>query len=156
MSPIDARNILQALADGFDPIGQHPLEEPHVLLRPPVIRALFKAIDALDTVSAAGQIPEKEAGAAMQAEASPRPKSGARQASLSNAGARWNREQDEALVHAFKSDKTIAEIAVMHGRTRGAITSRLIKLGHIQPPAETGQKPVLSPEAVDPVSPASL
>jgi hypothetical protein len=64
---------------------------------------------------------------------------------VSNAGARWDHDQDAALVQAFKSDKTIAELAVMHGRTPGAITSRLMKLGHIQPSAETEQKPLDGP-----------
>ena len=46
-----------------------------------------------------------------------------------NAGKPWEQEEIVALTQAFDEGDTIASLAVMHGRTKGAIKSRLEKLG---------------------------
>lgn len=48
---------------------------------------------------------------------------------LRNAGKPWNDIEDEKLADEFASKMSISEIAAEHGRTRGAIESRLEKLG---------------------------
>ena len=49
-----------------------------------------------------------------------------------NAGSLWSVEEDERLTSAFKSGMAISEIAKNHGRTNGAIRSRLKKLNLIE------------------------
>ncbi len=49
------------------------------------------------------------------------------------AGTPWSSEEDSRLTQEFENRMTIAQIALQHGRTSAAITSRLVKLGRIQP-----------------------
>lgn len=46
-----------------------------------------------------------------------------------NAGKAWDPVEAESLASAFKSGTTIVQLATTHGRTRGAITAKLEKLG---------------------------
>ncbi|HJQ37884.1 MAG TPA: hypothetical protein VKB93_12170 [Thermoanaerobaculia bacterium] len=48
------------------------------------------------------------------------------------AGTPWSSEEDSRLTQEFENRMTIAQIALQHGRTSAAITSRLVKLGKIQ------------------------
>jgi hypothetical protein len=48
-----------------------------------------------------------------------------------SAGARWTEEEDALLCREFDSGTAIRAIARQHGRSSGAITSRLVKLGKI-------------------------
>ncbi len=48
------------------------------------------------------------------------------------AGDRWTRDEDELLRAEFAREDSIRDIMKSHGRTRGAITSRLKKLGLIE------------------------
>ena len=50
-------------------------------------------------------------------------------APLRNAGKPWNDIEDSKLSDEFASKMSISDIASEHGRTRGAIESRLEKLG---------------------------
>jgi hypothetical protein len=52
---------------------------------------------------------------------------------LAAAGERWSEEEDARLCREFDASMTIGQIALQHGRTSGAITSRLVKLGRIDP-----------------------
>lgn len=56
-----------------------------------------------------------------------------------SAGAKWTAEEDAILGGEFDAGATIREIAGKHGRTSGAITSRLVKLGKIDPSAVTSR-----------------
>lgn len=49
-----------------------------------------------------------------------------------NAGSLWSADEDERLSSAFQSGMAISEIAKNHGRTNGAIRSRLKKLNLIE------------------------
>lgn len=44
-------------------------------------------------------------------------------------GTKWTDEEDNKLIEEFKNGKSVTELASIHGRTRGAIRSRLRKLG---------------------------
>ena len=44
----------------------------------------------------------------------------------------WTESEDEHLLDSFKDGKTVAELAKMHGRTKGAISSRLKKIAEIE------------------------
>ncbi|HEX6094965.1 MAG TPA: hypothetical protein VF432_01475 [Thermoanaerobaculia bacterium] len=47
------------------------------------------------------------------------------------AGARWTPEEDAILACEFDGGMSVREIARKHGRTSGAITIRLVKLGKL-------------------------
>jgi hypothetical protein len=49
-----------------------------------------------------------------------------------NRGKPWTADQEAQLLKAFDAGRDIDDIADAHGRTQGAITSRLRKLGRIQ------------------------
>lgn len=50
-----------------------------------------------------------------------------RDPSLSQVGKPWTREEAERLLTAFDGGTSIDELARFHGRTKGGITSRLLK-----------------------------
>lgn len=49
------------------------------------------------------------------------------------AGTAWTEEEEARLCAAYDAGTPIREIAERHGRTRFAITSRLVKCGRIDP-----------------------
>jgi hypothetical protein len=53
------------------------------------------------------------------------------------AGQRWTDDEDARLCREFDEGRPIRELAQTHGRTRGAITSRLVKLGRLEASAVT-------------------
>ena len=48
---------------------------------------------------------------------------------LKRTSKKWTDEEDNKLIEEFKSGKSLTELASIHGRTKGAIRSRLRKLG---------------------------
>ena len=113
-----AKEIIQALADGVDPYtGEHfPADGPYQ--RADTVRALYAALEVIE-------------------KAAPKPKDPTKP----HAGGRWTDEEVQKLRGAFSANKPIPEIAHDHGRTEGAITARLVKLGLIEDPREFGQHP---------------
>ena len=76
-----------------------------------VIRALFIATNALDSLAKREQ----------------------REKTLpDNAGKAWSEIEDSELLSAFDVGRSIKDIAAKHGRTEGAISARLIRLGRIK------------------------
>lgn len=57
----------------------------------------------------------------------------------SNAGKPWTETEEDKLLDEFDSKMPLAEIAKEHGRTKGGIEARLVKLGRISKP-ETANK----------------
>jgi hypothetical protein len=53
-----------------------------------------------------------------------------------NAGRPWSSEEDALLTEAFKQKTPLAELVRQHGRTKGALASRLVRLGIITERAE--------------------
>ena len=128
MSPLEARKIIDALANGIDPETGEILPTQSAFNSPQVIRALFVAVKALDR-------------AAKRAE---------RDNSLpDNAGRSWSDVEDKELLAIFDAGTPVKEIATKHGRTRGAIASRLVRLGRIKDRAEVylGAQPIIPPDA---------
>lgn len=102
-------SILESLANGVDPTTDTEL--PHPLFQSPdVIRALFAAAAIL--------------------QASNRPAKPQRHAS---AGARWTETEDVQICSEYEQGMTFSEMARRHERSTGAIMSRLMKLGRIDP-----------------------
>ena len=102
MEASEALAVVRALAEGRDPASGAPLARARVFQQPQVIRALFTAATALEHA-----------------------------ASKPAAGGAWSSEEERKLVEQFDAGVSPADIAHEHGRTRGAIVSRLVKLGKI-------------------------
>lgn len=104
-------SVLESLANGVDPSTDTEL--PHQPFRSPdVIRALFTAAKMLSQ-SAQG--------------------STARASRPFSARRRWTDDEDAQVCREYDEGTTITDIARQHGRTTGAIMSRLVKLGRIDP-----------------------
>ena len=115
MSPLEAKKIIDALANGIDPETGEILPSQSTFNSPQVIRALFVAVSALD----------KAARRADRDTALPK-----------NAGRSWSDEEDKQFLVIFDSGTPVKEIESRHGRTLGAITSRLVRLGRIKDSTE--------------------
>lgn len=50
---------------------------------------------------------------------------------LASAGLPWTAEEEARLCAEFDAGMTVADIARQHARSRGAITSRLVKCGRL-------------------------
>lgn len=98
-----AAQLLRALADGLDPSSGAPLPDDSIYNRPEIIRALHCVLQALQDRSAA--------------------------APVSNAGRSWRAEEEAQLLHEYDAGLPIDEIARRHGRSAGAIETRLSELG---------------------------
>lgn len=112
----EAISILQALADGIDPETGELLPQQSPFNRPQVIRALFLALSVLN-------------GAARYTER--------KQSLPANSGRPWSAKEEQALLSLFDSGVPLKEIAQKHGRTMGAIATRLVRLGRIKDYTET-------------------
>lgn len=103
-----ARQILQALVQGVDPMSGEELEADTVLQQADVLRALLAGVGALEQMAARAQ----------------------RRAQLpGNVGRAWSSDEERSLVLEFQSGDTPAQIADKHGRTVRAIEARLERLG---------------------------
>ena len=116
--------IVEALANGIDPITGEILPSESPYNHPDVIRALFTTLDFMK--NPAKKAPKvKKTPEQKQAEnienGLPR-----------NAGLPWTDEQRADLAQQFSSGEEIKMLAEIHGRTNGAITSELKKQGLIE------------------------
>ncbi len=104
-------HTLESLANGLDPASGAPV--PHDLLQSPsTVRALFTAAALLKTANEPSRASTSRFAAA---------------------GTPWSAEEDARLAREFDSGMTIAQMALQHGRSSGAISLRLVKLGRIDP-----------------------
>lgn len=102
---IQASLILKKLAAGYDPQSGEAFETEHILQRPEVIRALVLASQSLEArTNVVGKSAER-------------------------AGSAWGKEEDTELRDLFASRLSTGEIAKSLQRTRGSISSRLVRLG---------------------------
>ncbi len=104
--------IMRCLADGIDPRTGEVFAEDSPYQNADVVRALFTAIEALEKSE------QKEKREQILPE---------------NAGKPWDKAEDEQLCRSFDSGAPLKELSQQHGRTRGAIQSRLEKLGKMIP-----------------------
>lgn len=103
MDIIRAKEIVRVLADGIDPTTGEVLPKESVYNNPEVIRALFTLLEDINQETV---------------------KDPAR-----NAGKPWTDAEDDKLRDEFLSKLKISDIAKEHGRSYGAIESRLDHLG---------------------------
>ena len=110
MTQTRARQILQSLIQGIDPVTKEELSQVTVLQHADVLRALLAGLTAIEQTVARTQ----------------------RRAQLpNNVGQAWTTDEESRLVAAFKSGDSSVTIALQHGRTFRAIEARLEKLGLI-------------------------
>jgi hypothetical protein len=116
MDPLGAREILQALVQGFDPVSGAELPAGTVVQHAEVIRALLAGISALEAnaqrTRRRAQLPE-------------------------NVGRPWSVPEEERLAAAFRSGEGLPAIAARHRRTVAALEARLERLGLIAPEQRT-------------------
>ncbi|WP_201567065.1 MULTISPECIES: Myb-like DNA-binding domain-containing protein [Psychrobacter] len=110
MNNQEAINIIQALIDGINPLSDEPLANSSLCLNSDIQRALQATIPALES-----RIRYDERKAKLPA----------------NAGLPWTDEEDQQLIAAFDEGNSIANLVEQHQRTKGSITSRLLKFGKI-------------------------
>jgi hypothetical protein len=105
-----ARQILQSLIQGIDPVTGAELPRETVLQHAEVLRALLAGLSALELTAARAQ----------------------RRAQLpNNVGQAWTTDEESRLIGELKSGESADAIARKHGRTLRAIEARLEKLGLI-------------------------
>jgi hypothetical protein len=129
-----ALKIINALASGVDPFTGEVFSDGSTLQHPDVVRALFLAAMALQKTN------DKKAK-----------RSSSKNCDLpSNSGTSWSEAEDHKLVAAFESGSTEKELAAVHQRTLGAIHSRLVKLGKLQPDWNVAPKNAFQPTSGTP------
>ena len=136
MSPLEAQQIVEALACGVDPETGEILAAQtfHAALNSPrTVRALFLPFRALG--GALGR-------PARAATGEHRP---------GKAGMPWSPEEDAQLLQSFDAGASVRQMAEQHERSRGGIASRLVRLGRIQERSEVHQRP---PRSAGPASEA--
>lgn len=124
MTPENASVLLEQLANGIHPLTGELLGEDQPTSHPEVIRALFMGAMELTNARPAKATP----GAATNPPAKTPPQ---------QAGKPWSAEEDEALTLSYTAGCTVADLALAHQRTKGAITSRLMRLGLLAPDRST-------------------
>src|SRR6266498_1210212 len=107
--------VLESLANGIDPStgARIPYD---AFQTPDTIRALFTASTLLKVPGTT--VAAQEPGRTVTT-------------TLTSAGTSWSEEEDARLCREFDAKMTVAQIALQHLRSSGAITSRLVKLGRI-------------------------
>ena len=108
--------IVQALAEGRDPVSGRPLDGADTCQQPDVIRALNRVRDLVER--------EVRRERALQRSRISLP---------SNTGKSWTDAEDRTLVQRFRTGASIADMATLHARTTGSIRARLEKLGQVKP-----------------------
>ena len=116
--------VLEALANGIDPITGEILPNQSPYNHPEIIRSIFQVVDHLKNPLRKAKKPKKtleEKRAENLEKGLPR-----------NAGISWNDQERQELKNSFASQCSIGEIALKHERTTGAIRSELKKLGLLE------------------------
>lgn len=106
-----AKEIVAALANGVDPYTGEIFTVESPYQNADTTRALYLALKSLDMYERRKQREKNMPG---------------------NAGAPWTSDEDTDLLQSFDAGKTIRELSIDHGRTEGAIRSRLIRHGRIK------------------------
>jgi hypothetical protein len=133
MTPSEAKRIITALANGIDPDTGEAVQASTSLNKPHVIRALWLAANALGTTQSLHF-------------------SDARTTSPKRLGLAWTADEDQRLLAAFESGTDVHNLATLHGRSVGAVRSRLMKHGrHPELPAgtDTGLAPPSSTRSIE-------
>ena len=108
MDIIRAKEILESLADGVNPMTGELLPERDSCNQVEIVRALHTVLKSLESAQEKTKKPQPE-----------------------NAGKPWAKEDEEILCQMFETGCSSKEICNHFGRTKGAIAARLVRLGKI-------------------------
>jgi len=108
METTEALKIVEALADGFDPLTGEIFPPDSPYQNPQTFKALSAAKSALEHLQRSEE---------------------RRRALPERAGQRWNENESTLLIEEFEQGIHIKELASNHKRTVGAIKSQLLKSG---------------------------
>ena len=106
----EAKKVLEQLANGIHPVTGTSLENDSPFQHVEVVRAIYKVLEELGEVA----VPAEELN------------------KPTRAGERWSTDEEARLKRAYEREVTISQLAKNHGRTEGAIRSRLEKLGLLE------------------------
>jgi hypothetical protein len=106
----EAIGIVRKLADGVHPETGEILQKESVYQHPQAVRALHRAIGALEFQE------ERER---------------TRKFLPANAGKPWSSQEDALICDELRRGLSFEQIAKSHNRTTGSIISRLVRLGKI-------------------------
>ena len=104
MEKLYAAQILETLADGINPATGEILPSTDSCNQPEVIRALHVAVSVMKKEKLPKELPE-------------------------NTGKPWTESDDETLRRMYENGSSKEELSGFFKRTRGAIDSRLARLG---------------------------
>lgn len=110
MDILHAKELLTILADGVNPMTGEVLPQEDSCNQVEIVRALHAVLSA---------IPEPKA---IDAKQKNKPV---------NAGKPWTKTEESEMVKEFDAGYPVSRIANVHGRSRGAIEGRLVKLGKL-------------------------
>lgn len=103
-----AKELLTILADGINPITGELLPDEDSCNQVEIVRALHSVIIELDNKHKTQQKTDRK-----------------------NAGKPWTEEEEKRLIDEYHEGLKVKDMAKSHGRSNGAITSRLVKLSLI-------------------------
>jgi hypothetical protein len=112
----EAKAVLELLAKGISPETGEMVAQESPFNEPRVIRALYLAIGLFGP----SEEPVVRAKAVVRTKDLPE-----------QAGKPWTPDEDKRLLDSFDAGMNPRKLAEMHGRSRGAIGSRLAKLGRV-------------------------
>ena|SRR5437868_210798 len=112
----EALGIVRRLADGVHPETGEVLQIDSLYQHPQSVRALHRAIGALEFQD------ERER---------------ARKFLPANAGKAWSGQEDAQICDELRRGLSFEQIAKSHNRTSGSIITRLVRLGKISPGTQT-------------------
>jgi len=112
-----AREIIDTLAQGIHPVTGEVMPEDSPYNAPPVIRALFAVLQALESGTATPAVANTVKAKRLRGELPP------------NTGKAWTPEDVDQLRSGFSAGTPVKDLAATFGRTRWAVESRLVKLG---------------------------
>jgi hypothetical protein len=111
----EALGIVRKLADGTHPETGELLQKDCLYQHPVAVRALNRAVGALEF-----QLEREQA----------------RRALPGNAGKPWHPQEDAQICDELRRGINFQDIAKLHSRTVGSIVARLIRLGKISAEAQ--------------------
>lgn len=139
MNAKDAYTLLETLMDGINPITGELLPENHVCQEPAVLRALHKALVALqECESNTRMMPPETEQAAQQPEHK-------KVVGRERAGEAWSREEEAQLWELWQNGATKNEIGKLLHRSSWAVHCRLKRLGLLEDMNGESEPPLLPP-----------
>lgn len=108
MDTSESIQIIRKLADGINPYTGKKLKDVSPYQHPDTVRALYAAIRAFEDIQ---KLQSSRSG---------------------NAGNPWSKSEEQQLIDAHEAGKSIGQLAKIHQRSKGAIQSRLDKLGILE------------------------